>query len=173
MECMAGDDESHSEDGDFLAAGGAAGGARTRHRGSGSKAMLARRMAVNSSSKSESLREEALENSYVVVLFESREGCLIAAGDAKQAVGEDPFSVVDVTKTLLDGPFAGSVAEIGLAGRSAAPIIFSYPEAEFRESPENRRPEQASRTFHNGERSRSTADAFVSSLRIPPAKERL
>src|SRR5258708_38704178 len=113
MECMACDDESHSEDGDFLAAGGAAAEAGRVIEG-------ADQSDAGAANRGEFLEQigkfagRGGRNFYIVVLFESWERRLSAAGDTKHAVGSDPLSVVDVTKTLLHGPIAGSVAEIAL-----------------------------------------------------------
>src|SRR5258708_34014868 len=120
MECMPGDDESHSEDGDFLAAGGAAAEPGRVIEGADQSDVG----AANGGEFLEQLGKFAgrgVRNFYIVVLFESWERRLIAAGDAKQAVGEDPFSVVDVTKTLLYGPFARGVTENGFLVRQPLP----------------------------------------------------
>src|SRR5258707_1009427 len=113
MQGVPGDDERDREYGDLVATGGAAAKPgcvveRAYQRDAG---------AANGREFLQQIREltgSGVRNLDIVVLLEAGKGRLVAAGDAKDADGEDALGVDHVAEDFLDGPFSRSIAEIGL-----------------------------------------------------------
>ncbi len=113
VERMAGKDESNGQGGDFLAAGSAAakegGVIQGTNQSEGGTTDGGEFLE-----KAEQFPGRRIGGLDVVILLETRKRSLIAAGDAKQPIGEDTLRVVDMAEDFLDGPLAGLITEVGL-----------------------------------------------------------
>src|SRR6266849_7407673 len=130
MEHVAGDDKGDCEDGDFRAAGSAAAkpgcvveGADQRDGGAANGGELLEQIGKFASG--------GVCHFDVIILFETGKWRLIAACNAKNTVREDALGIVHVAESFPDGPFAGSVAEIGLLVGKRLQYLFHIPKLRF------------------------------------------